>query len=426
MSVASQIERIRTQKSKIRNKLVAMGLATSTDNLDKLATAVDGITNHANIQAEVLEGSTYTIPKGYHNGSGVVIAKTDVQGDYARYVLQAKTGIIPNETQQTITSDEGNYGLSSVTVEPIPSNYKDVSNVTVERADVLANKIIIDKNGAETTGTMPNNGAINVKVDPATHTTASIKIPKGYHDGNGKVYWEYTEDKIITPNENPQNIYAEPGTVGMQRVLVEPIPPNYLDTTDRDNHKDRDDVSVDGPDVTIAPGYYPQKVEAHVVVRDLNTPTITVSETGLITASIVQPDGYVYEWEIDKTMQLPIMAGGTITPTKDRQIAIEEGHFATGDINVEPIPDTFLDTLDGANHKGDSNLTVSDATVTVQAGYYPNGASKSVSYRGYVDTAADPLVVGADGVMNNLQINAYVTEMDIILDPALEEALAEI
>ena len=114
MSVASEIERIRTQKSKIRNKLVTLGLATSTDNLDKLATAVDGITNHTDIQAEVLEGSTYTIPKGYHNGSGVVIAKTDVEGDYARYVLQAKTGIIPTEKQQTITSDDGNYGLSSV------------------------------------------------------------------------------------------------------------------------------------------------------------------------------------------------------------------------------------------------------------------------------------------------------------------------
>ena len=68
MSIQTQITRITNDKNTIRNKLINLGLATSTDNLDTLATAVDGIVNQGAVQATVQEGDTYTIPAGYHNG----------------------------------------------------------------------------------------------------------------------------------------------------------------------------------------------------------------------------------------------------------------------------------------------------------------------------------------------------------------------
>ena len=72
MSTQTEITRIQTARNKIRSWLVSLGLATSTAKLDALATAVEGIENRGAVSATVKEGDTYTIPKGYHNGSGTV------------------------------------------------------------------------------------------------------------------------------------------------------------------------------------------------------------------------------------------------------------------------------------------------------------------------------------------------------------------
>jgi len=86
MSTATEISRLSTARDTIRDKLIAFGLATSTDKLDVLANAVDSIVNRGAVQATVQEGDTYTIPAGYHNGSGTV---TGVSGG-GNYQLQAK------------------------------------------------------------------------------------------------------------------------------------------------------------------------------------------------------------------------------------------------------------------------------------------------------------------------------------------------
>ena len=72
MSTSTEISRLTTARNTIRDKLIDLGLAASTDKLDVLATAIDGIANRGSISATVMEGDTYTIPAGYHNGSGTV------------------------------------------------------------------------------------------------------------------------------------------------------------------------------------------------------------------------------------------------------------------------------------------------------------------------------------------------------------------
>ena len=72
MSVATEISRIHTARNTIRAKAVELGIGTSVDTLDKLATEIEGIENRGAVSAQVQEGDTYTIPKGYHNGSGTV------------------------------------------------------------------------------------------------------------------------------------------------------------------------------------------------------------------------------------------------------------------------------------------------------------------------------------------------------------------
>ena len=180
MSIATEISRIQSARNKIRTKLVALGLVQSTATIDDCATAVDGITNQGAVSATVQEGATYTIPKGYHNGSGTV---SGVAGG-GNYSLQSKE-VTPTKSQQNITPDSGYYGLSDVTVKAIPENYQDVTPVTAGAADVLANKIIVDATGKSIAGTMVNNGAISASIDGLSVT--EYTIPVGYHNGSGKV-----------------------------------------------------------------------------------------------------------------------------------------------------------------------------------------------------------------------------------------------
>lgn len=180
MSVQTQITRIINDKVKIREKMISLGLATSTDNLDTLANSIEGIVNNGAVQAQVKEGESYTIPAGYHNGSGVI----EGVGGGGDYTLQAKT-VTPTKQQQSVTSDNGYYGLSSVTVNPIPDNYQDVSDTTAVADDVLATKIFVAADGTITAGTMPNNGAISGTINGLDVTTYTI--PRGYHSGTGVV-----------------------------------------------------------------------------------------------------------------------------------------------------------------------------------------------------------------------------------------------
>ena len=180
MSIATNVARLENARNKIRNKLVALGLAESTAKLDACANAIDGIVDNGAVNAEVKEGETYTIAKGYHDGTGTV---SGVAGG-GSYKLQSKTAT-PTKSQQSITPDSGYYGLSDVKVGAIPENYQDVSDVTAEAADVLSPKVIVKADGTPVAGTMANNGAVTGEIDGLN--TMEYTIPKGFHNGSGKV-----------------------------------------------------------------------------------------------------------------------------------------------------------------------------------------------------------------------------------------------
>lgn len=287
MSVATEISRLQTNRNTIRTKLVELGLATSTSNLDALATAIEGIVKRGAVSVTVKEGETYTIPAGYHDGAGTV---SGVSGG-GNYSLQSKT-VTPTKSKQAITSDDGYYGLSDVTVNAIPDNYQDVSSVTAAAGDVLVGKIYVTSGGVVTTGTMANNGAVSQTL---SGTTVTYTIPAGYHNGKGTVKI-VLEEKTATPTKAAQTITPTSGKV-LSKVTVAAIPDNYIDTTDADataeNILDGKFAYVDGV-----------KIEGTMANNGSTTKTID----GLTTTSVSIPSGYT--------------TGGTVSLTGDIEEAL--------------------------------------------------------------------------------------------------------
>lgn len=272
MSVATYITAIESSRNTIRNKLIELGMAASSDKLDKLAAAIEGIVNQGAVNITVQEGDTYTIPAGYHNGNGTV---SGVSGG-GNYQLQAKTAT-PTKKQQTIAPDSGFYGLSGVTVAAIPEAYHDVTSVTATAADVLTGKVFVTSAGVVTPGEMANNGAVNKTLDV---TTITYTIPKGYHSGSGKVQI-VLETKTVTPTKSTQKVTPTAGKV-LSEVTVEAIPDKYQDVSDVTATAAH---VLDGDIFVNASG---QKVEGTMP----NKGAVSGSIDGLTTTSFTVPAGY--------------------------------------------------------------------------------------------------------------------------------------
>jgi len=181
--IATQIDNLRQWRDVLRDTLVSFGVANSEDTLGALVEIVAAMRNNGAVNIAVKEGDSYTIPAGYHDGTGVVIAQTDPEGDYERYQLQSKS-VTPTKSAQSVAPDDGFYGLSGVTVQKIPDAYQDVSKVTATAPDVLAGKIVVTAGGAVITGSMKNHQGMNRIL---TNNEKSFTIPEGYHTGTGEV-----------------------------------------------------------------------------------------------------------------------------------------------------------------------------------------------------------------------------------------------
>ena len=287
MSIATELSRIQTDRNTIRTKLVALGLVSSTANLDDCATAVGGIENRGAVSASVQEGDTYTIPAGYHNGSGTV---SGVSGG-GNYSLQSKT-VTPTKAQQPITPDSGYYGLSDVTVAAIPDAYQDVSSVTAAAGDVLTGKILVTADGKVTTGTMPNNGAVSKVLDTGTTT---YTIAKGFHSGTGSVKIT-TEAKTVTPTKESQQVTPSTGKV-LSQVTVAAIPSNYIDTSEGD---------ATAPDILSGKIAFVGGLKVTGTMPDNGSVAGTMD--GLTTTSVTIPAGYT--------------SGGAVSLTDDIEQAL--------------------------------------------------------------------------------------------------------
>lgn len=288
MSVSTQISRIQTDRNTIRAKLVELGLAANTATLDACAAAIENIAFKGAVNASVREGETYTIPAGYHNGSGVVAG---VAGG-GNYTLQEKS-VTPTKKTQSVTPDSGYYGLSGVTVAAIPEAYQDVSATTAKVGEVLTGKVFVLNDGTVTTGTMPNNGAVTKKLDVST---VKYTIVAGYHSGTGEVSITL-EEKSVTPTKSAQIITPTSGKV-LSKVTVTAIPTAYQDVT-----------GVTTKAANVLDGDFFVDSTGKVVEGTMpNNGSTSASIDGMTTTSVSIPAGYT--------------TGGTVSLTSDIEDAL--------------------------------------------------------------------------------------------------------
>lgn len=280
MSIQTEISRIQGARDTLRTKAVELKISAGTEKLDELAEDYSGIINQGSISAQVKEGETYTIPKGYHDGTGTI---SGVAGG-GNYTLQSKQAT-PTKKPQQITPDEGYYGLSDVTVQAIPAQYQDTSSVTATEDDVLTGKVIVTANGSVTPGTMPNNGTVSKTLDAAS---PSYTVPKGYHSGTGTVKL-VTEEKTVTPTKSSQPITPTAGKV-LSKVTVNAIPANYVDTTDG---------TATAPDMLSGKTAY---VDGDKVTGSMpNNGAVNGSINGLSSTSYSIPAGYTTGGKVSLT-----------------------------------------------------------------------------------------------------------------------------
>ena len=208
--------------------------------------------------AELACGESYPIPEGYHDGKGKVTAKSlasqtsanagagDILSGKTVYVNGSKViGTMANQGAKTASLNcGGSYtipagyhnGSGKVTANSLASQTGVQSGKTAISAGVVRSGYEGWVNGSRVSGNMTNyTGNTNRKTITPSTAQQTWKIPAGYHDGNGYVAvnaaaagssaaifgsfycWNSSTDGNINtyPNQNKANIDAN-GTDGFK------------------------------------------------------------------------------------------------------------------------------------------------------------------------------------------------------------------
>lgn len=183
---------------------------TGTDNQPEAVRVTGTMTNNGNTTATLTLAKTfYTIPEGYHAGSG------QVSVDFVDVIT-----VTPTKSIQNIS--EKNSFLKKVVVNPIENKYQDVTNISNKLDYIGENVSFVNHNGTQVTGKarISENDTyyFNALLDN------SFNIPNGLYVGsdtstetiqiveNGNYLfsnWEQVEfDDFIETSTNNSTIYG--------------------------------------------------------------------------------------------------------------------------------------------------------------------------------------------------------------------------
>ena len=293
--------------------------------------------------------------------------------------------VTPSESEQTLATTDLKMTYD-VTVGAIPSDYVGSDVPRHDSSDLVTSGATV----SVPAGHYAENASKSIQnatVQSGTNVTVNPTLSVNYDTG------EITASVSKTQSVN---VVTEAGyaPVTSHNVVMSGSAATQLIT------HDSSDLIVSGPTVTAPDGYYPNPASKSVQSGSVAVPNTSITanpslsitqNTGRIEASVsktqsVSPtvsEGYVTSGT-SGTMSvsgsnhydLPTQASATITPTESAQTAVPAHKWTTGEVSVAAIPSSYVGS--GVTRNDSTDLSVSDATVTVPAGYYENAASATV------------------------------------------------
>lgn len=221
---------------------------------------------------------------GLQNILAMVNALPDAGSGEVEIALQEKT-VTPTKSAQEVTADSGYDGLSKVNVGAIPDEYivpSGTKSITSNGEHDVTSFAKASVNVPIPDGYVKPTGTLNITENGTYDVTEKASVAVS-------VETEPTlQSKTVTPTTSAQTVTPDSGYDGLASVKVDAMP-----------------------------------------TATQATPSISVSSSGLITASATQTAGYVSAGTKSATKQLATQAAQTITPgTADKTIA--SGRYLTG------------------------------------------------------------------------------------------------
>ena len=103
------------------------------------------------------------------------------------------------------------------------------------------------------------------------------------------------QTKAINPSESIQNITADSGYDGLDEVIVQGIPLDYVGSGI--NQRDSSDLITNGPTVIVPEGYYGNEITKTIANGSAGTPTATKGTVNnhavSVTSSVTNTTGYI-------------------------------------------------------------------------------------------------------------------------------------
>lgn len=247
-------------------------------------------------------------------GTKLVSVLGGIRGDIKNILLQEKS-IIPSETEQNITADDGYDALNKVTVSAISSTYigSDITKKesatyipnddiqTIASGQYLSGEQIIEPVPTQTK-TVTSNGTVypdagkylssvdvNVSIEPPSLGTKNITNNGTYNasddslDGYSQVTVDINttpnlQNKSVTPSESAQTVTADSGYDGLLQVDVDAIPSTYIGSAV--TKKSAATYTPNTSTQTIASGQY---LEGNQTISAVPTETKEITSNGTYT-----------------------------------------------------------------------------------------------------------------------------------------------
>ena len=184
-------------------------------------------------------------------------------------------------------------------------------------------------------------------------TTGQLSFPDGFASAIQGIQAESTlQEKVVTPTTSQQDITPDSGYDGLSKVTIAAMP-----------------------------------------TAEQATPNITVSSSGLITATSEQSEGYVALGTKSSTQQLTTQAAKTVTPGTANQTAVTSGCYTTGAVTVKGDANLVAENIKSGVSIFGVTGNLKSTSKTLNFASMHQSLSTSVSSDGYVGISVSKSII---------------------------------